>query len=148
MEKAKQLGNDNMKNHMANIAAEWRNLDPTTKSKYTKQCEKEIAIYKQKLTDYNNKITKEQKAQMKFERKILRDEENAKREHKDKKNLLNELGKPKKPLSAFFLFAKQLRSNSSGKLIATDITKQWNALNESQRKVYVDKSNQLLVQYE
>lgn len=136
-----------VKERAVELGAQWRSLDEATKAKYRQQCEKDIAVYKKQLAEYNSKITKQQKEQLKFELKAMRDQESTKKDRKQKKSLLTELGKPKRSLSALFLFFSEARQKASRKLTAVEITNQWKSLDEGQRKVYADRAIQLQAQY-
>lgn len=43
------------------ISQEWAKTDPPTKQQFQKQHEEQQAIYKQKIVEYNNSITEDQK---------------------------------------------------------------------------------------
>eukprot|EP01084_Bolivina_argentea_P064417 117495_1 len=62
--------------------------------------------------------------------------------------------RPKKPLSSFFLFSKQIRDeiklqfgDKQMKLVAKEIGKKWKLLTEEQQKPYKDEANKLYKQY-
>lgn len=97
------------------------------------------------MVEYKNGISSEQSAQLKNELKLLRETKEIVREKKERKTQAEELGKPKLPMPAFFLFANELRRNFDTKLSASDLSHRWRALSDEERKKYIDEANASLV---
>lgn len=160
-----KLASSNLKPQEASIklGVMWKNLSENEKQKYVATYKREyvrnISIhyfggfsqlvfwtfqdeYVQKLNAYNSRLTNEQKQQLKAERlKELR-EKNVTRTVKEKvserKNRLQQLGKPKRPLSSFLLFLSDERKKTSGKIVLSDIKEKWYKLSDAQRSAYVE----------
>lgn len=89
---------------------------------------------------YKSKITDDQAAQLKNDLQLFKTSEKRERGKEARKAVEKELGKPKRPLSGYFLFAKDLREKSSEKVSAANVTAKWKALGDAERTVYIDKA--------
>lgn len=93
-----------------------------------------------------NSLTLDQKQAIKAERKEQRE---SKAQADQKKSLKNEnlsLGKPKKPSSAYLLFAVAKCQNSNMK--PADCKNDWEVLSDDQKQAYKQKAQQLRDAYE
>lgn len=78
---------------------------------------------------------------------LLKNNEKKKQEAGARRAVEQELGKPKRPMTAFFLYANDTRGNSSAKVTVAEIAAKWGALNDVDRKVYIDKAAKLHSKY-
>lgn len=94
---------------------------------------------------YNKALTKEQKLAIKDERIRLKEVEEERAKKLELKNRLKELGKPKRPTTAFLLFYADESKKSKTNVQA--IKTKYETLNESQKAVYKQKAAALLEEY-
>ncbi|XP_018378487.1 PREDICTED: ARS-binding factor 2, mitochondrial [Trachymyrmex cornetzi] len=131
---------------LSKIASEkWTQIDPTIKQNLQKQFREQFSIYKQKLMDYENSLTNEQKMEIKLLKKghTLKQGEI--------KQKLMELGKPKRPLSAFMLFMQSKKNtknpHKSHKDWINDITNEWKNMTMINKSKYNAEASDLLKKY-
>lgn len=82
------------------IAQRWDKLDESSKANYVKAYKNEMESYTSIIEKYKRSLTPAQveaQQQIKLDRQLSR-------EKREKRRRLKELGKPKKPPSAFFLY--------------------------------------------
>lgn len=126
---------------------QWAQVEPKVKENLRKQYMEQHLIYKQKLQDYENSITWDQKA--------LVNEQLIKKEHEWEKNQvkqkLAELGKPKRPLSAFFLFLQNKQDSKDPQVLYKDwvnnVSKEWKNMTKEAKEKYVAEATQLRDKY-
>lgn len=94
------------------------------------------------MADNKSKITDEQSERMKTELDKIT---HCKREHKVL--AIGPIGRTKFPIRPFTVFRNDVRKNSPTKIHASDIVSKWNALSESERKIYIDTSIASFEQY-
>lgn len=101
-----------------------------------------MAVYKSKLTD-------EQKEALRLHARTVRREKKLANEHRQHKKLLVDLGKPKRPRTAFWIFidAEQKREQLKGNL-PKHYSEKWQNLNEEQRKSFNNKYDALYQRYQ
>ncbi|XP_014476630.1 PREDICTED: transcription factor A, mitochondrial [Dinoponera quadriceps] len=129
------------------ISQEWTKVDLTIKQQLQKQHEDEFAIYKQKLDAYNNSLTKEQRILIIDE---LKKKKNTSEKNQTKKKLM-ELGKPKRPLSAYFIFMMNKKADKdstiSQKEWVKNISNEWNNMTTKDKDKYYTEAKQLQEKY-
>lgn len=96
--------------------------------------------------DYLKQLTPEQKLAIIVERKQVREKEANAAEKKNLKDVLRSLGKPKKPISPYLLFAVEKGRNSN--LRPRDFKNDWDQLSDGQQQIYKQKYQQLRDTYE
>ncbi|KAG5316723.1 TFAM factor, partial [Acromyrmex insinuator] len=131
---------------LSKIASEkWAQIDPTVKQNFQKQFHEQFSIYKQKLMDYENSLTNEQKMEIKSLKKGHTLKQN------EIKQKLMELGKPKRPLSAFMLFMQSKKNtknpNESYKDWLNNITNEWKNLTMVNKSKYNVEASDLFKKY-
>lgn len=103
------------------------------------------ATFLKQKAEYEKKLTAEQKVALKDERIRMKELKEERAQNAQRKKQLRELGKPKRPLSAFVLFYTELANKS--KTNALEVRDKYNALNESQKNVYKQKAASLAEEY-
>lgn len=129
------------------VSERWAQTDPTIKQNFQKQFREQTSIYKQKLMDYENSLTNEQKI------KII--QELLKKGHTLKKNeikqKLMELGKPKRSLSSFILFVQSKKDTKkpqeSYKDWLNNITNEWKNMTMINKSKYNAEASDLYKKY-
>lgn len=91
-------------------------------------------------------LTPDQKLAIKAERKEQKDNRAQAAEKKTLKSELRSLGKPKKPSSAYLLFAVEKRQNTNMK--PAEFANDWDRLNDDQKQAYKQKAQKLRDAYE
>lgn len=76
---------------------------------------------------------------LKLESQVLKEKEEL---EKIRKTKLEELAKPKRPLSSYILFGQELRKTTSKKLTPSEITAKYNVISDAERKIYTDKAKE------
>ncbi|KAH0953773.1 hypothetical protein HN011_009212 [Eciton burchellii] len=132
---------------MKKASEQWAQVDPMTKQNMRKQFVEQHTIYKQKLMDYKNSITYDQKIIMETE---LIKKENALRKNQIKQKL-TELGKPKRPLNAYHLFIQSKRdakdSSMSQSTWMITMAKEWKDMSVDAKSKYVAEATKLIENY-
>ncbi|XP_013140953.1 PREDICTED: transcription factor A, mitochondrial [Papilio polytes] len=131
------------KESIAWMSKHWQQLDSETKAQMVKEYEKDQEDYKKIKELYEASLTEQQKEDI----KKLKAEMSAAKEKRKLKAELKEMGKPKKPMSSYFLFIqtkKDLLQGNSMKEYQEQIKKDWLKLPESERVKY-EKQAQLLM---
>ncbi|XP_075980250.1 mitochondrial transcription factor A [Anticarsia gemmatalis] len=88
----------------------WQELDLQTKSQMAKEYEKDIEDYKKIKAMYESSLTDQQKEDI----KRLKEEMAAAREKRKLKAEFKELGRPKKPMSSYFLYIQSRKDSIKG----------------------------------
>lgn len=145
------------------ISALWKQCDPATQQKYKEAFEKDLVLnlvgisgvhvhinkfafnfqieYHNKKAAYENQLSKCQVDQLKLAELVLTETESDKKAKKHEKKLI-EVNKPKRTKTPFNLFCIEARQHSPTKLTLTELAAKYNALDESERRPYVEKSKQ------
>lgn len=106
------------------------------------------AKYNELIAAYKNNLTKDQKQAIRDGRKLLKDKRARAKNRKQIRDIHTALGKPKQPLSAYFLFVDDKRTKSSGKLPPAEAKTDWKNLSEEQKEIYNQKAKLLRDIYE
>lgn len=91
-------------------------------------------------TAYIEQLTPEQKKAISTERKTLKESRQLAAEKKSLKNEKDALGKPKKPLPAFFLFASAMSKNTSKP--PKNFKDEWKQLSDDKKHAYTLQAQQ------
>ncbi|KAF4519584.1 hypothetical protein B566_EDAN003751 [Ephemera danica] len=120
------------------IGSQWEKLNPANKQQLSVAYQKEKEVYLQALEKYNSKLSEEDRLKLKDTKKQIEE----RREKSKLKMRIKELGKPKKPPTAYLYFANEKLAQRGG----TDIvewrkktSEQWSALSEKDKEVYVKR---------
>lgn len=98
--------------------------------------------YQAKVAAYKNQLSDVHLSTLALENLILKEEEKLRREKKIRITNLKVLGMPKRPVPPFIIFNQDLRQKTSNKLSLKEIAEKWKTLNESERKIYIDRANE------
>ncbi|XP_055298366.1 transcription factor A, mitochondrial-like [Sitodiplosis mosellana] len=120
-------------------AAQWNKLDESQKQKYIREYEQERVEYMKKKEEYEKSLTKEQKLAIKDERIRLRELKEDRANKQELRVRLKELGKPKRPSTAYILFYSD--EAAKGKVDVKSVKAKYDALNESQKNAYKQKAD-------
>lgn len=101
--------------------------------------------YLKQAAAYEKSLTKEQKLALKDERIRLKEQSEQRAQNLERKTRLKELGKPKRPMSAFLLFYAELASKT--KTSPKEVKVKYDSLNESQKNAYKQKAAALAEEY-
>lgn len=134
-------------NIVKKASEQWVQADPLVKQNLQKQFAEQHLIYKQKLMDYENSITTDQK--------LLVKEELMKKERAWEKNLIKQklvaLGKPKRPVNAFYLFVQSKRATKDPQISQPDwmikIGKEWKNMTMDAKNKYITEATKLYENY-
>ncbi|XP_020297794.1 ARS-binding factor 2, mitochondrial [Pseudomyrmex gracilis] len=133
---------------------QWAQLDAVTKQNLQKQYTEQYFAYKQKLIDYEKSLTTDQKILIKEElmrKELVKEKREYAKEKSQIKQKLEELGKPKRPLSAFFLFMQDKMSTKNPEISQKDwmsnISKEWKDMTKEVKTKYIDQARHLTEKY-
>ncbi|KAK8377795.1 hypothetical protein O3P69_014026 [Scylla paramamosain] len=126
----------------------WKSLNSLEKSKWTSEYNREREVYNAVYKAYVQKLSPSQLESIKA-LKRKRSEDKAKRtSRRDKKRESEDLGKPKYPGNAFFLYISTLqRGDSTGKEFVKEAAQSWHSLPERKQQVYREKAKKMLEEY-
>ena len=143
----KEYPNYTQKELLKKVAEQWAQVEPTVKQNLQKQYTEQSSVYKQKLMDYKNSITDDQ--QMLIKKELIKKEHALERSQVKQK--LAELGKPKRPLTVFFLFMQDKRMVKDSQISQHDwmrnISKEWKNLTVEAKNKYIAEAAQLSEKY-
>lgn len=131
------------------IGKSWEKVDDATKQKLENEYKKDKEVFEKELVKYESQLT----PQMKEDLKTARNDRVERRARLAIKNRNKDLGKPKRAPSAFLVFASAERKKNpktSNETVPTFIKKigaKWNALNETEKKPFVEVAEKGLAQY-
>lgn len=131
------------------ISKEWENADPSMKQRLLEQFKKDQQTYIETRTKYDSKITDEQRSQI----KELKQELSEAKERRMMRKRIKELGRPKKPASAFLRFIAKERvatpqtSKETFREWHQKATARWKTLAEEQKNVYLVDARKELDKY-
>ncbi|XP_018403889.1 PREDICTED: transcription factor A, mitochondrial isoform X1 [Cyphomyrmex costatus] len=129
------------------VSEKWAQIDPTEKQNLQKQFREQTSIYKQKLMDYENSLTNEQKIEI--IQKLLKKGHTLKQG--EIKQKLIELGKPKRPLPAFMLFMQSKKSTKnpqeSYKDWLNNVINEWKNMTVEAKNKYNAEASDLFKNY-
>lgn len=133
---------------MKKIAERWDKLDEPSKSKYSASYRQDMESYSSILLKYNQALSPQQKEiqqELKLDKQIKKDK-------REKRKRLRDLGRPKKPASAFLEFLKSKVPPGSSILehqaAAKECGAKWKAMSEAEKSSFVIKYHQDLEDYE
>ncbi|XP_072945070.1 uncharacterized protein TFAM [Epargyreus clarus] len=124
----------------------WQQLDSETKSQMHKEYEKDLEDYKKIKAMYEASLTEQQKADI----KQVKEDMVVAREKRKLKAELKEMGKPKKPMSSYFLYAqskKDLMQSGNMKEFQQKVKTDWLKLPESEKTKYEKEAQDLMNKY-
>ncbi|KAM3965791.1 mitochondrial transcription factor A [Aphomia sociella] len=124
----------------------WQELDAETKTQMVKEYEKDMEDYKKIKQIYESSLTEQQKTDI----KQLKEEMTAAKEKRKLKAEYKELGRPKKPMSSYFLFVQTRKEAFQGKNMKEYQEKmkaEWLKLTESERFKYEKQAQELMNKY-
>lgn len=132
---------------MKKASEKWAQIDPTIKQNFQKQYLEQNSVYKQKLMDYENSLTNKQRVEV-IQRLLEQGHTSKKPEIKQR---LTELGKPKRPLSAFILFLQNKRITKKPQISYKDwiydVTEEWKNMPMEDKNKYNAEAKDLLEKY-
>ncbi|CAH2092759.1 unnamed protein product [Euphydryas editha] len=124
----------------------WQELDNETKTQMLKEYEKDLEDYKKIKEIYESSLTEQQKEdikRVKEEMAVAKEKRRLKAEYK-------EMGRPKKPMSSYFLYAQSrndtFKSNEL-KEYQERVKRDWLKLPESERVKYEKQAQELMNKY-
>ncbi|XP_013200914.1 transcription factor A, mitochondrial [Amyelois transitella] len=124
----------------------WQELDAGTKAQMAKEYEKDLEDYRKIKEIYESSLTEEQKEEI----SRLKEEMAAAKEKRKLKAEYKELGRPKKPMSSYFLYIKSRNDIFQGKQLKEyqkKIREDWLKLPESEKLKYEKQAQQLMEKY-
>lgn len=128
-------------------ANNWSQLDASIKSKLAEEYKKEQAVWLQENAKYLNQLTDQQKDEIRQAR-LKKSDDKVKREHRKR---LKELGKPKRPLNSFLMFALERKPT---KMTKEDITvhlksmgERWAKMSNAEKEPYNKRAADGLTKY-
>lgn len=131
------------------LSRKWATVDPQLKQKLQSEYKKEQEIYVAQRTKYDAKLTDEQRSNIKQLKQELLDA----KERKQLRKRVKELGRPKKPASAFLRFVASERTNTPQTSQQTyrewhqKATAKWSRLSDDEKAVFLSESRKELDQY-
>lgn len=121
------------------MSKQWEAADPSLKQRFQEEYKKDQQKYLETRTKYDAKITDEQRSQI----KELKQEQIEAKERRMMRKRIKELGRPKKPASAFLRFIAKERTLTPQKANETfrewhqKATARWAALTDEQKSAYM-----------
>ena len=131
------------------MSKQWETADPSMKQRLQEEYKKEQQKYIETRTKYDAKITDEQRSQI----KDLKQEQVEAKERRMMRKRIKELGRPKKPASAFLRFIAKERVLTPQKANETfrewhqKATARWSALTDEQKSAYMTEARKELEVY-
>ncbi|KAI5637544.1 HMG (high mobility group) box domain-containing protein [Phthorimaea operculella] len=124
----------------------WQELDTETKGQMVKEYEKDLEDYKKIKAMYESSLTEKQKEDI----KRVKEEMAAAKEKRKLKAEYKELGKPKKPMSSYFLYIQSRKDIFQGKSLKEyqeKIKQDWLKLSESEKAKFEKQAQELMKKY-
>ncbi|TDG50011.1 hypothetical protein AWZ03_003521 [Drosophila navojoa] len=131
------------------LSKSWGEVDPKLKERLQSEYKRDQELYLEKRTKYDATLTEEQRSELK---QLKQDISDAK-ERKQLRKRIKELGRPKKPASAFLRFISIERTNTPQTENQTyrewhqKATAKWARLSDEEKAVYMSESRKELDQY-
>nr|CAD7445025.1 unnamed protein product [Timema bartmani] len=126
--------------HTKIIAQQWQKLEPSAKQKFEEEFKKEMIHYLAVCVSYENSLTNQQKEDLQKAKEEIVESKQQKQLKMKKK----ELGKPKKPLSAFLIFFQEkikLKGDTPFKIWQQKLSQEWESLPDEKKAQYLDKAS-------
>lgn len=125
----------------------WAELDPVEKESFQMEYNKNHEAYVQEMERYNNSITDEQRQLWEEKKK----EHSTSVKVSDTKRKSEAFGKPKRPSSAFLTYLAEKKNEKDANTPFSEwvksVTKSWNEMSNTEKKSYVDRATESMVQY-
>ncbi|XP_035443618.2 transcription factor A, mitochondrial [Spodoptera frugiperda] len=124
----------------------WQQLDLETKNQMAKEYEKDLEDYKKIKAMYESSLTDKQKEDI----KRLKEEMAVAREKRKLKAEYKELGRPKKPMSSYFLYIQSRKDSFKGKDIKQyqeQVKKDWLKLSDADKAKFDKQASELMAKY-
>uniref|UniRef100_A0A2A4JEZ8 HMG box domain-containing protein n=1 Tax=Heliothis virescens TaxID=7102 RepID=A0A2A4JEZ8_HELVI len=124
----------------------WQQLDLETKTQMAKEYEKDLEDYKKIKAMYESSLTDKQKEDI----KRVKDEMAVAKEKRKLRAEYKELGRPKKPMSSYFLFIQSRREVFKGKDLKQyqeQVKQEWVKLSESEKAKFDKQAADLMAKY-
>ncbi|KAL4142655.1 hypothetical protein QTP88_005070 [Uroleucon formosanum] len=131
--------NLNFKDAVRFLSESWKDFDNNTKKKMTDIYNKELEQYKDSIRAFNENLTVDQKNEL-FRVKYEQIEQRTKRKLKKE---LKELGKPRKPLTAYLKFVTEEIKNHGNEPVQTymvTVASKWKELDENRKTKYIESA--------
>ncbi|XP_001995833.2 transcription factor A, mitochondrial isoform X2 [Drosophila grimshawi] len=131
------------------LSKNWVSVDPKMKERLQSEYKIDQEIYLDQRTKYDAKLTDEQRAEIKQMKQDISDA----KERKQLRKRVKELGRPKKPASAFLRFVASERTNTPQTPQQTyrewhqKATAKWTRLSDDEKAVYLRESRKELDHY-
>ncbi|XP_065371799.1 transcription factor A, mitochondrial isoform X2 [Calliphora vicina] len=131
------------------VSKQWVTADASLKQRLQEEYKKEQQKYVETRTKYDAKITDEQRSQL----KELKQEQIDAKERRMMRKRIKELGRPKKPASAFlrFIAKERIATPQTEKETFREwhqkATAKWGTLTDEQKNVYIMESRKELEKY-
>lgn len=131
------------------VSKEWESAEISLKQRLQEEYKKDQEKYVETRTKYDSKITDEQRSQL----KELKQEQNEAKEKRMMRKRIKELGRPKKPASAFLKFIGKERAITPQTPKETfrewhqKATSKWSSMTDEQKSVYLMESRKELEKY-
>ncbi|XP_041982010.1 transcription factor A, mitochondrial [Aricia agestis] len=124
----------------------WQELDAETKSQMVKEYEKDMEDYKKIKKLYESSLSEDQKEEI----KRVKEEIAAAREKRKLKAEFKEMGRPKKPMSSYFLFMQSRKDSFQGnnvKEYQEKVRTDWQKLSDNERQKFEKQAQDLMNKY-
>ncbi|XP_064550441.1 transcription factor A, mitochondrial isoform X2 [Drosophila montana] len=131
------------------LSKSWVDVDPKLKERLQSEYKKDQELYLEQRTKYDATLTDQQRAEIKQMKQDINDA----KERKQLRKRVKELGRPKKPASAFLRFVASERTNTPQTPNQTyrewhqKTTAKWTRLSDEEKAVYLRESRKELDQY-
>lgn len=128
------------------LAADWKAIDPSIKTKYENEYKAEMEEYSRKYLKYTENLTEEQKLAL----KEYNQEVKSSKVKREKKKKLRENEKPKRPIGAYMLFLldqAKVHQNKSYPELMKELKNPWANLDPTEKSKYVEAANKAKEQY-
>lgn len=131
------------------LSKQWVDVDPKLKERLQSEYKKDQQVYMELRTKYESKLTDEQRAEIKQMKQDISDA----KERKQLRKRVKDLGRPKKPASAFLRFVASERLNTPQTTEQTyrewhqKATAKWTRLSDEEKAVYLQESRKELDHY-
>lgn len=131
------------------VSKQWETADPLLKQSLQEEYKKDQQKYIETRTKYDAKITDEQRSQLKELKQEIIDA----KERRMMRKRIKELGRPKKPASAFLRFVAKERtitpqtSNETFREWHQKATAKWGTLSDEQKNVFIFEARKEFEKY-
>ena len=134
------------------IGQRWRELGEVEKQIYHKQHSNDMAKYKSEMAEIESDPgSKDQLQQIKQEKSKKNLQKRYRRALRERKELLSDLDRPKRPLTAFNIFASQKLIGSKHKTQLekfSELSELWTGLKAEEKEVFIQMAKKLKENYD